>query len=816
MVPLVAIQEEDGSLLPRGAHVDAYEIVDILGRGGFGITYRVFDPALDSDLALKEFFPSDMVVRDGSALKLLAKGRGEADYQWARRKFLDEARLLAQLEHPNIVKVRRVFEANNTVYMLLDFVPGHTLEAWLSNLQRPPTQEELDQIAGPLLSALELVHANETNHLDVAPDNILIRSTDGAPVLLDFGAARLEIQHRSQLVSAMLFKSGYSAPEQYTSSARRYGPWTDIYATGATLYRAISGQRPIEATERSLRDDLVPTATIGAGRYRDRFLRAIDAALRLPVDARPQTIAQWRNELLGVRPERSKAAAAATRILSRHETRLPGWALQAISAITSSADQLHDMALSALPWSRRTAGIGVALSAAVLFASYGVLSLLFSSGPRSTPNAPSAIAGQTPFAASPTLPPTTDLQPPPSTRPGRRVTLQVTLGALTSEPQKGWLDALALPITSAMAKSFGLLQARGAFVQDAAPNGQFTLAGGHAGDVILSVDGQDVGSPADLRRYIQSRRPGEKIVLGGWRFGTEAQTFKDVLANLVAQGDGQAMYWLGIYHFGSTLVSRNDAEAVAWLRRAGEAGDADAPFKLGTVIADGERVTRDLASARQLLAEAAKRGNLDGLVRLADVTAKMKSTHENAARQATTIRKSAEAGNVFAMTILARWYGVGYGLPKDEPAALRWYGRAAELGDADSYAEMALYYANGRAVPENDAQAVRLYRSAVAEGSLVALRHLAWYLDSGLGTERREPELAAELYLQGLASGESSALKFTSTISSKLSQEARTSMQRRLRDSGLYAGPLDGRVTDVMVKALRALCDRSERVPSNL
>src|SRR5262245_29901150 len=118
---------DEASALPIGERVETYEIAGHLGQGGFGITYKVFDRGLNTHFALKEFFPADLVARDGNALRLLAKNRAEADFQWARRKFFDEARLLAKLEHPNIVTVRRVFEANNTVYMLLDFVPGSTL-----------------------------------------------------------------------------------------------------------------------------------------------------------------------------------------------------------------------------------------------------------------------------------------------------------------------------------------------------------------------------------------------------------------------------------------------------------------------------------------------------------------------------------------------------------------------------------------------------------------------------------------------------------------------------------------------------------------
>ena len=292
---------QDPSTLSPGTKVDQYVISGVLGRGGFGITYLVHDESLQKDFALKEFFPEDLVIREGTSIRFTAKPHSESDYRWGLKKFYDEARLLAQFSHSNIVSVRRVFEENNSAYMLLDFVRGSTLEKWLQGLDSPPTQEELDLIATPLLSALELVHANRTWHLDISPDNVMIRATDGAPILLDFGASRFEIKQHSQLVSALVFKSGYSAPEQYTSNADRYGPWTDIYAFAATLHRAMSGQRPIEATSRQLSDELRPAAVIGKGRYRDKFLKAVDWALKLPPQDRPQSISEWRKELLAGR-----------------------------------------------------------------------------------------------------------------------------------------------------------------------------------------------------------------------------------------------------------------------------------------------------------------------------------------------------------------------------------------------------------------------------------------------------------------------------------------------------------------------------------
>jgi serine/threonine protein kinase len=288
---------QDPSILAPGTKVDQYVVSGLLGRGGFGITYLVHDEALQKDFALKEFFPEDLVVRDGTGIRFTAKPHSESDYRWGLKKFYDEARLLAQFSHSNIVSVRRVFEQNNTAYMLLDFVRGSTLEKWLQGLDSPATQEELDLIATPLLSALELVHANRAWHLDISPDNVMIRASDGAPILLDFGASRFEIKQHSQLVSALVFKSGYSAPEQYTSNADRYGPWTDIYAFAATLYRAISNTRPIEATSRQLTDELRPASVVGKGRYRDRFLKAVDWGLKLPPQDRPQSVREWRKEL---------------------------------------------------------------------------------------------------------------------------------------------------------------------------------------------------------------------------------------------------------------------------------------------------------------------------------------------------------------------------------------------------------------------------------------------------------------------------------------------------------------------------------------
>jgi serine/threonine protein kinase len=304
---LVGCHPLGSATLPPGTKIDQYVVQAVLGRGGFGTTYRVLDEDLQKEFALKEFFPEGLVVRDGQEVRFTGRPDVEKEFQWALKRFYDEARLLAKLSHPSIVATRRVFEANNSAYMLLDLVQGSTFERWLNGLDTPPTQEELELVTDPLLSALELIHQSGIFHLDISPDNIMIRAADGVPILLDFGAARFQFRQRSR-ASISIFKKGYSAPELYTSTTTLMGAWTDIYSLAATLYRAISGQVPIEATTRQMKDEQVLAVHVGEGRYRKEYLRALDWALALRPENRPQSVSEWRAALLeGARaPEQLK------------------------------------------------------------------------------------------------------------------------------------------------------------------------------------------------------------------------------------------------------------------------------------------------------------------------------------------------------------------------------------------------------------------------------------------------------------------------------------------------------------------------------
>jgi hypothetical protein len=294
--------------LPEGTELlGEFRIKRVLGAGGFGITYLASETALARDVTIKEYFPVDYAARGQSGHVAPRSRDSSKDYQWGLERFMEEAQTLARFTHPNIVRVYRCFRARDTGYMVLHFEEGGSFKAWLRGLERAPRQNELDRIIAPLLDALQTVHSGDYLHRDIAPDNIIVRR-DGAPVLIDFGSARGEIAAHSKTVSALV-KPGYSPYEQYATTTSKQGPWTDIYALGATLYHAISGRRPPDAPSRMVNDEYVPARDAALSSYRPGFLEAIDKALRLEIGERPQSIAAWRGMLLSPAPQRAAAVS---------------------------------------------------------------------------------------------------------------------------------------------------------------------------------------------------------------------------------------------------------------------------------------------------------------------------------------------------------------------------------------------------------------------------------------------------------------------------------------------------------------------------
>ena len=296
--------------LPQGHRLQEYELVRVLGFGGFGMTYLGFDHNLDKAVAIKEYLPSDIATRtaDRSIAPQASDFRG--DFQWGLERFLDEARTLARFDHRHIIKVHRFFEAHGTAYIVMEYAEGETLSVYLER-KGTLSEAELKGILYPLLDGLVVVHGADFLHRDIKPGNIVLRDTDGSPVLLDFGAARQAIGAKSRSVTSIV-TPGYAPIEQYSSRGHQ-GAWTDIYALGGVCYRALTGQVPEDATDRMRDDPLVPVSQRCAGQASGAFLSAIDAALQVDERDRPQSIVAWRAALEADTAEAQKDDATIVR-----------------------------------------------------------------------------------------------------------------------------------------------------------------------------------------------------------------------------------------------------------------------------------------------------------------------------------------------------------------------------------------------------------------------------------------------------------------------------------------------------------------------
>ncbi|MCV2353078.1 HAMP domain-containing protein [Paucibacter sp. B2R-40] len=289
--------------LPIGFRLHEYRIDAVLGQGGFGITYLATDVHLDALTAVKEYLPEEIAFRSSTRHVSPNASVHRERYQQGLESFLVEARTLASFRHPNIVRVARFFEAHDTAYMVLEYERGESLKSWWPRHQTLG-ERKLARLLLPLLDGLSVVHAAGFLHRDIKPDNLQLRKADGRLVLLDFGSAGRTLTLKDQ--DAVVVTPGYAPIEQYGLGEQ--GPWTDIYALGATLYWMISGKRPPDAEQRWVQAQaqvqlkggrpLMPSAEeLGRGRFSESFLQAVDWALTPDPNGRPRDVAEWQARL---------------------------------------------------------------------------------------------------------------------------------------------------------------------------------------------------------------------------------------------------------------------------------------------------------------------------------------------------------------------------------------------------------------------------------------------------------------------------------------------------------------------------------------
>jgi len=281
--------------LPEGYALQQYRILRVLASGGFSFVYLAHDDN-ETPVAIKEYLPASLALRgEGAVPKISEEHLGT--YRYGMKCFFEEGRALAGLSHPNVVRVMNFFRANETVYMVMRYERGRTLQEHIHARRGQLKETWIRHTFVTLLNGLREVHSNKLLHLDIKPANIYVRN-DGTPVLIDFGAARQTLSAEGTMLPPM-YTPGFASPEHHRDGHANLGPWSDIYSVGASMYACLAGAQPQPADQRKERDKLAPARKAWAGKYSSELLDTIDWCLRLDHLERPQSVFALQKALTG-------------------------------------------------------------------------------------------------------------------------------------------------------------------------------------------------------------------------------------------------------------------------------------------------------------------------------------------------------------------------------------------------------------------------------------------------------------------------------------------------------------------------------------
>jgi len=289
--------------LPAGYVLNGYRIEKPLSSGGFSIVYLARDET-GTPFAIKEYLPSSLPLRAEGVEVQLTDESNLAVFRHGLKCFFEEGRALAMISHPNVVRVENFFRANETCYMVMQYVRGRTLQFHIQRHRHEFTEPFIRRIFIHLMNGLREVHSSKLLHLDIKPANIFI-AMEGRPVLLDFGAARITLSEEAMKLKPM-YTAGFAAPEHYRFTSGELGPWSDIYSVGATVYTCIAGTPPQAGDQREEKDRMIPLRTLARQPYSDDLYDIVDSCLAVDPIKRPQTAFDLQKRLMEPPPEVKK------------------------------------------------------------------------------------------------------------------------------------------------------------------------------------------------------------------------------------------------------------------------------------------------------------------------------------------------------------------------------------------------------------------------------------------------------------------------------------------------------------------------------
>ena len=589
--------EDHKQALPGGFRLGSYRVVRVLGVGGFGVTYLCEHAGLDVQVAVKEYLPNEIAVRDGTAVHPKSAGDREG-FNWGLSRFQDEARTLARFEHPNVVRVRDCFEANNTAYIVMDYEDGESLDRVLLRLGTL-TETQLKRVVLPVAEGLRQVHAAGFLHRDIKPSNVFVRRSDESPVLLDFGSARQALGHKSRSMTAIA-SAGYSPPEQYESQGDQ-GAWTDIYALSALCHRAITGKAPVEAPRRTgevarvRADPHIGLVDAGVAGYSAGLLAAVDCGLRLIETERPQRLDDWL-----ARVERTTTPAIAGPVAVTSQPVVPSSPRD--QSGRREVDSRRRIAVWSLVCSGALLGIGwlaveqgaiTPYREAIEEGEEGDADAQHSGGDQSQ------VAPSSALRTVPSIPKSAPAAHPPSLQELAErgdADAQLRLGRAYANGEGAPKDARQAALWYRKAAEQGVAEA------------QYALGALYAdGDGVLKDTGEAVAwyRKAAEQGHTLAR---EELAYSGLP-NDDAPYWEHRMA--AEQGNAIPQFLLGNYYDWGHFVPKDVGKAAMWYRRAAEQGHVQAQFSLGLMLANGrDGVPSDAGEAAMWYRKAAEQGHV--------------------------------------------------------------------------------------------------------------------------------------------------------------------------------------------------------------
>jgi len=688
--------------LPAGYRLDHFEIISILGKGGFGITYLAIDHQIQKRFAIKELLPDTIATRvDGSTVVPHSSNENEK-WEWAKERFLEEARMLARFSNPAIVGVHRLLEGNGTVYVVMDYIEGESLEARLKRIGRETTQDDLTAIIGPILQGLKEVHLSGLLHRDIKPENILI-SKRGQSVLIDFGSARESLGRTMSMTS--IVTHGYSPLEQYQTKGRM-GPWTDIYSIGAVMYKAITGDKPPVATDRVQDDEFIKLSDHNIEGFNKQYLTAIDWALQPSIDERPKSILDFENALYSDESD-NPLPKTKHNLLPKKKT---------------------------LPKDHSDRTVKYLLVSGVLLSAFAIGGYILTHNHIETPQLKPLVV------VNETKPVVTQLKAEMKaeeiynqgmellkskdlTNAFYKIKQSAEFGFAPAQYQIGNMYRMGVGTTNDFDQAFN-------WFQKAADQGNVAGINGLA---VLYDNGQGVTKDTShaLSLYIDAAKKGsDKAQVNlGLKYMNGEGVNKDLIqaAKLLRQAADQdnpsGAYNLGcIYMLGGEGITADQTESFRWFRKAADANFPNSHNCLGSSYEHGSGTTLDYAKAIEEYTIGAQAGESRAKDNLGMMYYNGRGVNKDIPTAFSFIKEAAEAGDGIAQYHYGLLYQNGEGTLKSIDNALKWFAKASiDNNNAAAFSAVGYIYFKGDGVLVDKQKAFDAFHKAADLGDIDGL-----------------------------------------------------------------------------------------------